>query len=51
MQEAAWLWLPVFLAACLALGFYRSFVEPGASASGVNLCPQASHLNQFLGCP
>lgn len=51
MKEAAWLWLPLLLAACLALGFYNSFVAPGASASGVSGCPQGSHLDQFLGCP
>jgi hypothetical protein len=51
VKQAAWLWLPLFVAVLFALGFYRSFVDPGASASGVTLCPQGSHLDQFLGCP
>ncbi len=50
MREAVWLWLPLFLAVCLALGFYRSFVDPGASASGSTRCPQGSQLDQLLGC-
>jgi hypothetical protein len=51
MKDAAWLWLPLFVAVLFALGFYRSFVDPSAASSGVSLCPQGSNLDQFLGCP
>ncbi|WP_183407926.1 hypothetical protein [Nocardioides marmoriginsengisoli] len=51
LTEAAWLWLPLLVVGFIALGFYRSYLDPGASASGVSLCPQGSHLDQFLGCP
>ena len=51
MTEVAWLWLPLLVVGFIALGFVRSYVDPGASASRVSLCPQGSHLDQFLGCP
>lgn len=51
MKDAAWLWLPLFIAALFALGFYRSYLDPAASASGASLCPQGAHLDRFLGCP
>lgn len=51
VRDAAWLWLPLFITALFALGFYRSYLDPSASASGVSVCPQGSHLDRFLGCP
>jgi len=50
-KDAAWLWLPLFVAVLFALGFYRSYVDPASSATGMSVCPQGSHLDQFLGCP
>lgn len=49
--QAAWLWLPLFLGACVVVGFYRSYVEPGASSTQVMPCPSGSHLARFLHCP
>lgn len=47
---AAWLWLPLFVGLCLALGFYRSFTEAGAGGAQPTLCPDGSHLSRFLDC-
>lgn len=49
--QAAWLWLPLFLGACVVVGFYRSYVEPGASSTQVMPCPSGSYLARFLHCP
>lgn len=45
---AAWLWLPLFVAACIAVGFVNS---ASGSSSTANTCAQSSHLDRFLGCP
>jgi len=44
---AAWLWLPLFLAACIAVGFVNS----ATGASPTSGCTQSSHMDRFLGCP
>ena len=51
LVHASWLWLPLLLVVCFALGFYRSYVDPGHAASAATSCPQARHLDRFLGCP
>ncbi len=50
MTHAAWLWLPLFVATCVVLGFYRTTADPGSSNHQVTLCPDGSMLSQFLHC-
>ncbi|HEY0902866.1 MAG TPA: hypothetical protein VGE14_03165 [Marmoricola sp.] len=49
LTQATWLWLPLFLAGCIAVGFYRSYAAP-ADPAAVS-CPGGSQLDRFLGCP
>lgn len=49
LTGASWLWLPLFLVACLAVGFYNSYAGPAGSA--VTSCPGGSQMERFLGCP
>lgn len=51
MTQAAWLWLPLLLVACMAIGFYRSYVDSGSASGVTTLCPQDSHLDRLLRCP
>jgi len=47
---AAWLWLPLLVAAFIVLGFFRSATDPGSSDAGSTGCPAGSQLGQFLHC-
>ncbi len=50
IRMAAWLWLPLFIALCFAIGTYRT--AAGAAESGPGSCgSSATQLDIFLGCP
>lgn len=49
--RAAWMWLPLFVATCLVLGFYNSATTSATTDGGISLCPDGSRMERLLHCP